>query len=88
MIILVKMGFDPDNLPDLGSIDFDREGKYLHLIDTDISKLNSILTRAACENTYHVDKFYFQSGDVAIVDNAQRAFVYNSTLDTWTEWDI
>lgn len=88
MIILVKMGFDPDNLPNLGSIEFDREGQYLHLISTDISKLNSILTKTVCENTYHVDKFYFKSGDVAIVDDTQRAFVYNSTLDTWTEWDI
>ena len=34
------------------------------------------------------DKFYFQSGDVAIVDDTQRAFVYNADSDSWTEWDI
>lgn len=88
MIILVKMGFDPANLPDLGSIEFDREGQYLHLIGIDVSKLNSILTKAVCENTYHVDKFYFKSGDVAIVDDTQRAFVYNSVSDQWHEWEI
>ena len=88
MIILVKMGFDPANLPNLGSIEFDREGQYLHLISADISKLNSILTKAVCENTYHVDKFYFKSGDVAIVDDTQRAFVYNANSDSWTEWLI
>ena len=37
--------------------------------------------------TYNADKFYFQSGDIAIVDDTQRYFVYNSYLDTWTEWN-
>ena len=80
------MNFDEDNIPDVGSIAFDRDKKNLHLVNADVSKLNNVLTRANIA-TYGAE-FYFRSGDVAIVDNAQRAFVYNSTLDTWTEWDI
>ena len=73
--IILNMVFDDENKPDIGSIKFDR-------------KLNSVLTRAVCIGTYNADKFYFQSGDVAIVDDTQRAFVYNADSDSWTEWLI
>ena len=86
MINILKMNFPDDTDIDVGSIAFDRDKKNLHLVNADVSKLNNVLTRANIA-TYGAE-FYFQSGDVAIVDNAQRAFVYNSTLDTWTEWDI
>ena len=86
MIIKLNMGFADSNYPDFGSIDFDRDKKNLHLVNADVSKLNNVLTRANIA-TYGAE-FYFQSGDVAIVDDTQKAFVYNSTLDTWTEWDI
>lgn len=86
MINVLNMNFDENNVPDVGSIAFDRDKKNLHLVNADVSKLNNVLTRANIA-TYGAE-FYFRSGDVAIVDNAQRAFVYNSTLDTWTEWDI
>lgn len=88
MINILKMYFADDNYPDIGSIEFDRYGENLHLAGVDVDKLNSVLTRAACIGTYNADTFYFRSGDVAIVDDTQRAFVYNSTLDTWTEWLI
>ena len=86
--IILNMVFDDENKPDIGSIKFDRYNEHLHLLGEDISKLNSVLTRAVCIGVYGADKFSFDSGDVAIADDTQRAFVYNSTLDTWTEWDI
>ena len=86
--IILNMVFDNENKPDIGSIKFDRYGENLHLLSTDISKLNSVLTRAVCIGTYNAGTFYFQSGDVAIVDDTQRAFVYNADSDSWTEWDI
>ena len=88
MINILKMYFADDNFPDFGSITFDRHGENLHLLGVDVGKLNSMLTRAVCIGTYNANAFYFRSGDVAIVDDAQRAFVYNSGSDSWTEWDI
>lgn len=86
MINILKMNFQDDTDIDVGSIAFDRYGENLHLAGVDVDKLNTVLTRANIA-TYGAE-FYFQSGDVAIVDDTQRAFVYNSTLDTWTEWNI
>lgn len=86
MINILGMNFPDDTDIDVGSIAFDRYKEHLHLVGADVDKLNSVLTRANIA-TYGAE-FYFQSGDVAIVDDTQRAFVYNSTLDTWTEWDI
>ena len=83
---ILGMTFDAENMPDFGSIEMDKRNEYLHLCGADIDKLNMVLTRSACIGTYGADKFPFSSGDVAIVDDTQRAFVYNSTLDTWTEW--
>lgn len=88
MINILGMYFSEDNAPDFGSIKFDRYGEILHLAGVDVDKLNDTLTRAVCIGTYNADKFYFQSGDVAIVDDAQRAFVYNADSDSWTEWLI
>lgn len=88
MINILNMNFDENNVPDVGSIAFDRYGENIHLLGVDVDKLNSMLTREVCIGTYNAGTFYFQSGDVAIVDDTQRAFVYNATLDTWTEWDI
>ena len=85
---ILNMKFSEDNLPDFGSIEFDRWGENLHLAGVDVDKLNDILTREVCIGTYNADRFQFQSGDVAIVDDTQRYFVYNSYLDTWTEWNI
>lgn len=86
--IILNMVFDDENTPDIGSIKFDRYNENLHLLGEDVDKLNTVLTRAVCIGTYNADKFYFQSGDVAIVDDTQRAFVYNADSDSWTEWDI
>lgn len=88
MINILKMNFPDNTAIDIGSIAFDRYGENLHLLSTDISKLNSVLTRAVCIGTYNAGTFYFQSGDVAIVDDTQRAFVYNADSDSWTEWLI
>lgn len=85
---ILNMNFPDDTDIDVGSIAFDRYNENLHLLGEDISKLNSVLTRAVCIGTYNAGTFYFQSGDVAIVDDTQRAFVYNADSDSWTEWDI
>lgn len=84
MINILKMNFHDDTDIDVGSIAFDRYGENLHLAGVDVDKLNTVLTRANIA-TYGAE-FYFQSGDVAIVDDTQRFFVYNSYLDSWTEW--
>lgn len=88
MINILGMNFADNNYPDFGSMKMDKRNEYLHLINDDISKLNGLLTRSVCVGTYGADRFTFDSGDVAIVDDSQKAFVYNSTLDAWTEWDI
>ena len=85
---LFGMTFDSENIPDFGSMKMDKRNENLHLLGVDVSKLNSVLTRAVCVGTYNADVFAFQSGDVAIVDDTQRAFVYNSTSDSWHEWEI
>ena len=86
--IILNMVFDDENTPDIGSIKFDRYNENLHLLGEDVDKLNTVLTRAVCIGTYHTETFYFKSGDVAIADDTQRAFVYNADSDSWTEWDI
>lgn len=88
MINILNMNFPDNTNIDIGSIKFDRFGENLHLLGVDVGKLNSVLTRAVCIGTYNADIFSFQSGDVAIVDDVQRAFVYNSTSDSWHEWEI
>ena len=88
MINILNMNIPDDTAIDVGSIAFDRWGENLHLAGVDVDKLNTLLTRSACIGTYNADTFYFQSGDVAIVDDMQRAFVYNSTSDSWHEWEI
>lgn len=88
MINILKMNFPDDTAIDVGSIKFDRFGEILHLVGIDVDKLNNLLTREVCVGTYNVDVFAFQSGDVAIVDDTQRAFVYNSDSDSWHEWEI
>ena len=86
MINILEMNFPDDTAIDVGSIAFDRYKEHLHLVGADVDKLNSVLTRANIA-TYGAE-FYFQSGDVAIVDDTQRFFVYNAYLDSWTEWNV
>ena len=88
MINILGMNFPDDTAIDVGSIAFDRYGENLHLAGVDVDKLNSVLTREVCIGTYNADRFCFQSGDVAIVDDTQRFFVYNAYLDSWTEWNV
>ena len=88
MKIILNMRF-PDNANiDVGSIRFDRYEENIHLLGADVNKLNTVLTRSACIGTYNAETFYFKSGDVAIVDDTQRAFFYNADSDSWTECDI
>jgi hypothetical protein len=87
-VVVLNMIFDNSQVPDFGSMKMDKRNEYLHLLGTDVDKLNSVLTRAVCVGAYNAGTFYFQSGDVAIVDDTQRAFVYNSTSDSWHEWEI
>ena len=88
MINILNMNFPDNTNIDFGSIKFDRFGENLHLLGVDVVKLNSVLTRAVCIGTYNADVFSFQSGDVAFIDDTQRAFVYNSDSDSWHEWEI
>ena len=85
---ILNMNFPDDTAIDIGSIAFDRYNENLHLLGADVGKLNTVLTRSACIGTYNAETFYFKSGDVAIVDDTQRAFVYNADSDSWTEWLI
>ena len=79
----------PDNTDiDVGSIAFDRSERNVVLMSTDISKLNSMLTRAVCIGTYGAGTFYFRSGDLAYVPDTQRLFMYESTSDTWHEQEV
>lgn len=77
---------DAENVPDFGSMEMDKKNECLHLCNVDVDKLNTVLIRSVCVDTYGADKFSFGSGDFAFVDDAQRIFVYNSHIDTWTEW--
>lgn len=87
-VVVLNMIFDNSHVPDFGSMKMDKRNEYLHLLGTDVDKLNSVLTRAVCVGTYNADVFAFQSGDVAFTDDTQRAFVYNSDSDSWHEWEI
>ena len=88
MKIILNMRF-PDNADiDIGSIAFDRTEKNITLCGTDINKLNTVLTRAACIGTYNAETFYFKSGDVAFAPDVSRLFMYESTSDTWYEQEI
>lgn len=46
-IIKLNMIFNEGNVPDFGSIELGQDG-VLTLLNTDKSKLNSVLTRAGC----------------------------------------
>ena len=88
MINILNMNFDENNTPNFGSIAFDRSERNVVLMSTDISKLNSMLTRAVCIGTYGAGTFYFRSGDLAYVPDTQRLFMYESTSDTWHEQEV
>ena len=79
---------DTNNIPDFGSMKMDKTNEYLHLAGVDADKLNRVLTKSVCVDEYGAESFSFTSGDVAIADDTQRAFVYNSTSDSWHEWEI
>lgn len=82
---ILGMNF-PDTVNiDIGSMEMDKHNQNLHLLAADILKLNSVLTRSVCIGDHHADTFSFQTGDVAVVDNAPMRFVYNSTSDRWYE---
>ena len=88
MINILNMNFNENNTPNFGSIAFDRSERNVVLMRTDISKLNSMLTRAVCIGTYGAGTFYFRSGDLAYVPDTQRLFMYESTSDTWHEQEV
>lgn len=87
-IVVLNMVFDDSLVPDFGSMKMDKRNEYLHLLGTDVDKLNGVLTKAVCVDIYGTDIFSFSSGDVAFTDDTQRAFVYNSDSDSWHEWEI
>ena len=80
---ILEMNFADNNYPDFGSIKMNKKNGYLHLLSADIGKLNDLLTRAVCVGTYGVGEFSFDSGDIAVVDDASMSYVYNATADHW-----
>lgn len=81
------MTFDnEEDVPDLGSIKIVEEGAFncnmYCCLSVDISKLNTIFTKAYIGNAFNVG-----SGSVCIVADTQRAFMYHTTTDTWYEWN-
>lgn len=88
MINILGMNFDENNVPDFGSIAFDRSEKNVVLCSDDIDKLNSTLTREVCIGTYSAGTFFFRSGDLAYVPDTKQLFMYEATTDEWYEQEI
>ena len=85
---ILNMNFPDDTNINVDSIAFDRYNENLHLLGTDVGKLNTVLTRAACIGTYNAGTFYFQTGDIAYTVDTSRLFMYESSTDTWIEQEI
>lgn len=83
MINILRINFADNNFPNVGSMAIDKDGSVI-LLSRDISKLNGILTRSTIVGTYGAE-FPYQSGDVAVVPDATRIFMYESSSDTWYE---
>lgn len=85
---ILGMTFGTGNIPDFGSIKTDKQNECLFLISNDIPKLNALLTRAVCVDTYGADKFTFDTGDFAYVIDSGRVFAYEASTDTWYEQGV
>lgn len=84
-----KLGmlFDENNAPNFGSIEANPivPGEY-SLLETDISKLNSALTKTACTPYLNsASEFSVTSGSNAIVVDAPAVWRYHAGTDTWYE---
>ena len=80
---ILNMMFSDDNFPDVGSIEIDRQDGGLLLLNEDVNKLNTILTRAVCVGTYNVPVFEFTNGYTAFVRDTLKMFLYDSKYDRW-----
>lgn len=88
-IIKLDMVFDTATAPDLGSIRKTRDGDLTILAD-DISKLNTVLTKAVCEPLLGGGSFSVVSGDICYVadwktEESAKAYMYESSSDHWYE---
>ena len=78
-VIKLGMLFDGNSVPDFGSIEMSEYGDYV-LLDTDVSKLNTVLTKTNCGDVFNVG-----SGAFAVVLDSPALWVYHSNTDTWYE---
>lgn len=86
MIKKAKINFYDDNVPDIGSIAVDDDGDLI-LLTADIYKLNALFTKSVITTTYGTE-FPFKSGDVALVVDATRLFMYEASSDSWYEMGV
>lgn len=66
--------------PNFGSIRFSKYGEYT-LLSADVSKLNTLLTRANIGSIFNVP-----NGATALVLDDKKIYMYDSAGDTWHEW--
>lgn len=85
MTVKFGMVFKDGKMPDFGSIE--KSGvKEFTLLEADKSKLNSVLTRAAC--TPHLadgSVFGVPSGANAVIADAPAVWRYHAQSDHWYE---
>lgn len=85
MKILLEMGFKDDASPDFGSIERSNYDE-LTLLDADVVKLNSALTRSACRELLAAPQsFNIPSGCLAIVTDQRAVWRYHAASDWWYE---
>ena len=66
--------------PDFGSIKQSKSNEYT-LLNADISKLNSVLTRINIGSAFNV-----VNGAVALVLDNKKIYMYSGADDEWYEW--
>ena len=79
MTVALGMIFSTE-APDFGSICYSKHGEYT-LLNADISKLNTLLTKSNCGSVFNVP-----NGAVALVLDNKKIYMYHSYNDTWYEW--
>lgn len=85
MVIKLGMLFADNNVPDFGSIEMGVDGA-LTLLETDKSKLNSLLTRAGLASYLSAgEAFAIQGGTCAVIADEPAVWRYHSGTDTWYE---
>ena len=84
MVIKLGMVFADNNVPDFGSIETGIDGA-LTLLDTDKSKLNSLLTRSGLASYLADGNFTIGGGTCAVIADKPAVWRYHSATDKWYE---